>query len=154
MDIAIIIVLGLVGIVLILAEVFLIPGITIAAIFGVASFVGAIWYAFANMGTTAGIITLVASLLLLSVLFIYFIKSKTLNAIGLKTNIDSTIASDIVLDIHPGDTGIAVSRLNPIGKVKVNDTVMEAKSLGDLIDVDTPIEVLKVSNTQLIVKTK
>lgn len=154
MDIAVIIILGLIGIALILVEVFLIPGITIAAIVGVGAFIGATWYAFAKVGSTAGVITLISSVVLLAALFVYLIKSKALNTIGLKTNIDSTVASDIRIDIHPGDEGITLSRLNPMGKVKVNGTVMEAKSQGDYIDVDVPVEVLKVSPTQLIVKTK
>lgn len=154
MDIAIIVVLAAIGILLILLEIFLIPGITLAAIFGGLSFVGAIWYAFSQVSTTAGIVTLISSILILSLLFVYLIKSKALNAIGLKTNIDSTIDTGESLNIHPGNEGITLSRLNPVGKVKVNDVVMEARSLGEFMDENTPVEVIKVTKNQLIVKSK
>lgn len=154
MDIAIVVVLGLIGILLILAEIFLIPGITVAAIFGGISLVGSVWYAFARIGVQAGVITLVASLAVLSFLFVYFVKSKTLNVIGLKTNIDSTVDSGDSLHVNTGDEGVTISRLNPVGKVRVNDVVMEARSLGEFIDEDTSVEVVKVTKNQLIVKTK
>lgn len=155
MEIVIVIVLGLVGLLLLLVEIFLIPGVTIAAIAGVASLIGSTWYAFAKIGPVAGVITLISLLLLLAIMFVYLVKSKALNVIGLKTNIDSTVTSNNeALDIVPGDNGVTLSRLNPIGKVRVKDVIMEGKSLGELIEEDTDIEVLKVSPTQLIVKTK
>jgi Membrane-bound serine protease (ClpP class) len=154
MDIAIVIALGLVGILLVLVEVFLIPGVSIAALAGIASLVGGVWYAFVHLGTTGGAISLIASLLVLACLVYYLVKSKTLNVIGLKTNIDSTVANEDSLKVQVGDTGITISRLNPIGKVRINDIVMEGKSLGELIEEDVEVEVLKVSPMQLIVKPK
>ncbi|MCC8146989.1 MAG: hypothetical protein LIO93_11275 [Bacteroidales bacterium] len=154
MDILIVIVLCAVGIILILVEIFLIPGITIAAIAGGLFALGGVYYAFTSLGTTVGVITLVAVLVITAFLFVYLIKSKALDKIALKTDVDSTVASRKDIGVEIGDTGMTISRLNPIGKVKVNDTVMEGKSIGDFIDEDTEIEVVKVSPTQLLVKTK
>ena len=154
MDILIVVVLCAVGIILILVEIFLIPGITIAAIAGGLFAVGGIFYAFNSLGTTAGIITLAVSVLITGAAFIYLIKSKALEKIALKTNVDSTVASKTDIGVEVGDQGITISRLNPIGKVKVNEVVMEGKSMGDFISEDTEIEVVKVSPTQLLVKTK
>jgi membrane-bound ClpP family serine protease len=154
MDILIVIALCLVGILLILAEIFLIPGLTVTALAGGAFSIGGIYYAFKHLGTAGGIITLVVSLVIIGAAFVYLVKSKALDAIALKTNIDSTVASKDSLDISVGDEGISISRLNPMGKVKVNNITMEAKTLGDFMDENTAVVVLKVSQTQLIVKTK
>jgi membrane-bound ClpP family serine protease len=154
MDLLIVIVLCLLGIILILIEIFLIPGITVTAVAGGLSTVGGIYFAFSRLGTVAGFITLIATLIVTGILFIYLIKSKALDTIALKTNINSTVASGEPLSISEGDKGISISRLNPIGKVKVNNIVIEGKSLGDFIDENTEIEVVKVNPTQLIVKTK
>lgn len=154
MDILIVVVLCVIGILLILVEVFLIPGITVAAIIGGLFTFGGIFYAFNSLGTTAGIITLVSAVIVIGFLMIYLIKSKALEKIALKTDVNSTIASDRNINVKVGDLGITVSRLNPIGKVRVNGTVIEGKSIGDFISEDTEIEVVKVSNTQLLVKTK
>lgn len=155
MDIIIVIILCLLGLFLILVEIFLIPGITITAVAGLAFTVGGIYYAFSRMGTGAGLLTLLVSLVCIGIAFIYLVKSKTLDkTIGLKTDIDSTVASDDYLKVSPGDNGITISRLNPIGKVKVNGITFEAKSQNEFIDEDSDIVVLKVTPMQLIVKIK
>jgi len=151
MDILIVIVLCLIGIILILVEIFLIPGLTITAIGGAAFSIGGIYYAFKNLGSTAGIITLLSVIAIIAIAFIYLIKSKALDSIALKTNLKSSVANKGLPDISEGDTGISVSRLNPMGKVRVNNITMEAKTLGGFIDENTAIKVIKVSPSQLIV---
>ena len=151
-NVLIVVALCLVGVLLILAEIFLIPGITLAAIAGIAVSVGGIYYAFHNLGPAAGFITLFAVLLVIGIACIFLVKSKAVDRIALKTDIDSTITTGEELNIAVGDEGIAFSRLNPIGKVQVKDTVMEGKSMGDFIDERTPIVVIQVSPNQLIVK--
>ncbi len=154
MDIFIVIVICLVGIVLILLEIFLIPGVTFAAIAGGIFAVGGIYYAYSQLGVVGGTITLIASVLTFGVLFVWLIKSRALDRIALKTDIESTVASKDSLKVNEGDEGLAVSRLNPVGKVKVGDITMEAKTLGDFIDENTSVIVLKVAPTQLIVASK
>jgi len=153
MDILIVIILCLLGLILILVEIFLIPGVTITALVGAAFSIGGIYYAFTRIGVGAGLIALLISGFAIGAAFIYLVKSKALeNTIGLKTNIDSSVASGDYLNISVGDKGTTISRLNPIGKVKVNGITMEAKSLDEFIDEDIEIVVLKVTPMQLIVK--
>jgi membrane-bound ClpP family serine protease len=154
MDILIVIVLCFIGILLILAEIFLIPGVTIAAVLGAAFSIGGIFYAFRQLGSTGGIITLVLEAVIIGIAFIYLVKSKALDNIALKTKIDSTVAAkESTMNISEGDKGISVSRLNPMGKVRVNNITMEAKTLGEFIDENTEITVIKISPSQLIVTT-
>jgi Membrane-bound serine protease (ClpP class) len=153
MDILIVIMLCLLGLILILVEIFLIPGITITALVGAIFSIGGVYYAFTHIGVGAGLIALLVSVLAIGAAFIYLVKSKALDkTIGLSTNIDSSVASGDHLNISVGDKGTTISRLNPIGKVKVNGITMEAKSLDEFIDEDVEIDVLKVTPMQLIVK--
>jgi membrane-bound ClpP family serine protease len=57
------------------------------------------------------------------------------------------------LDIHPGDEGITLSRLAPIGKANICDRVVEAKSTGDFIDENTAIRVIRVDGYNVLVST-
>ena len=154
MEIAIVVVLCFIGIALILLEIFLIPGITVAGIAGGISSVIAIYYAYTHIGVLGGTIVLISSLVVFGIAFVILIKSKALDTIALKTNIQSTVASGDSLKINEGDTGISISRLNPMGKVKINNVTMEAKSLGEFIDEETEVVVVRVFSTQLIVKIK
>ena len=153
MDILIVIVLCIVGILLVLAEIFLIPGFGITGLGGTLFSIGGIVYAFRSLGVTGGIITLLLMAVVIGAAFIYLIKSKALDNIALKTNLKSTVAGSKLPDISEGDTGISVSRLNPMGKVRVNNITMEAKTLGEFIDENTAVKVIKVHPSQLIVTT-
>jgi membrane-bound ClpP family serine protease len=154
MDIIIIVALCFIGIALVLVEIFLIPGLTITALTGAAFAIAGIYYAFRNYGVLGGSITFVSTVTIIGIAFVYLVKSKALDRISLKTDIGSTVASGDSLEIAVGDEGISISRLNPMGKVRVNNITMEAKTLGEFVDENTEIVVLKVSPTQLIVKTK
>jgi len=153
MNILIVIVLCSVGVLLVLAEIFLIPGFGITGLGGALFSIGGIVYAFRSLGVTAGIITLLLMAVVIGIAFIYLIKSKALDRIALKTNINSTVAAKDLPVISEGDKGITISRMNPMGKVKINNITMEAKTMGEFIDENTSITVIKVYPTQLIVTT-
>ena len=84
-----IIVLILVGLVLIFAEILLIPGIGIAGILGLLSMGGSCFYAFNQMGTTAGAIVTVINAVLIVALSVWVLRAKTWKKFTLNTNIDS-----------------------------------------------------------------
>lgn len=155
-DIIIVSLVILLGIIFLLAEIFLLPGLTVSGIAGFIFFVGGIAYAYMYMGTRAGNFTLVISSFLIMGSFLYFIKSKSLRRIALTTNIDAKVDTSDLKKINKGDIGITQSRLNPIGKVFINDLTVEAKSIdGEMIDEDTEVEVIKVEWTNILVaKTK
>ena len=151
MDILIVVLLCIIGILLILVEIFLIPGFTITGIGGILFSIGGVYYAFKYLGATAGIITLLLVAAAIGIAFIYLVKSKALDRIALKTDISSTVAAKELPNISEGDVGITISRLNPIGKVRVNNITMEAKTLSGFIDENTAVTVTRVFPNQLIV---
>jgi membrane-bound ClpP family serine protease len=83
------------------------------------------------------------------------LKSKSLERISLNTNIDDKVDNSYLQKIAVGDTGVTISRLNPIGKVLVNDVEAEGKSFdGEFIEEDTEIVVIKVETYNVLVKRK
>ena len=93
MEIAIVIILLVLGIVFLLLEIFLFPGISVAGIAG-ALFTGAsVWYAYTHIGATAGHITLGGGTVLLGIAIWLFIKSKALERMSLKTNVTGKVES-------------------------------------------------------------
>ena len=152
MDITIICVLLAIGIVFFLIELFLLPGFSIAGIVGGLFIGGAIYYAYAFVGAMAGTITLIGGLIFFALAVWWFMQSKTLDKMSLKTEIDGKIEPLKGLDIQQGDKGRSMSRLAPMGKVKINGAVVEAKTTGDFIDEDEEIVVLDVYNTNVLVE--
>ena len=145
----------LLGILFLLLEIFLLPGIGIAGIAGVIFVVGGVVYAYMYIGATAGNLFFLASAVLLGAGFFLLLRSRSLQKISLNTEIDSTVDNSDLKKINVGDTGVALSRLNPMGKVKINDLLIEGKSLdGELINEDSEVEVVRIGSSNIIVKEK
>jgi membrane-bound ClpP family serine protease len=141
------------GILLFLIEFLLIPGITIAGIGGAILTLGGIYLAYSRFGAETGSAVLAGTLLVNVLILTLSLRSRTWKKAMLTTNIDSRVNEIPGLEkIKSGDRGVAVTRLAPMGTVKVNDVVFEAKSIAGFIDPKTEIEVVKITSAQVIVK--
>lgn len=152
MDILIIGTLLIIGIFLIILEIFFLPGITIAGIASVLFLAGAVYYAFAELGVTECLVVLAVAIIASIVVIVWFMRSKTLNRMSLHTEIDSVAPTLVDARVKVGDTGVTLSRLNPMGQVLIGDEKIEAKSLDGFIDEGQSVQVVKVENTSVIVR--
>lgn len=151
LDIIIICFLILVAILLLLLEIFLLPGITIASVGGFIFAIGGVIYAY-NVSETVGHISLISAVVAFGGSFFWLLRAKSFSRVALKTNVDSKLVSSRDLGIEPGDEGITLSRLAPIGKALIKDITVEAKSTGDFIDEETRIRVVRVDGYNVIVE--
>ena len=152
MDILIIIGLIIAGIILFLIELFVIPGISLAGIGAFFCLIYANYFAFSNLGNTAGFITLAASAVTCVISLIIFMKSKTLDRIALKKNITSTVDNKAEQSVNVGDTGKAFTRLALIGMADINGHHVEVRSIDGYIDEKTPIIVTRIENGTILVE--
>lgn len=146
LDSVIVIVLLAIAIVLLIIELFFLPGLSIAGFVSLVFYGATIYYAFASMGSTVGFITIVASLLFSLLTLWYFMRSRTLDKMALQTNIDSTAPTKLADDIKVGDEGVTLSRLNPVGRILVNGKDVEARAIR-YVEEATPVRVTKVDAT-------
>ncbi len=154
MDILIIIALLVAGIILLLLEVFLFPGISLAGIGATACFVYANVHAFNELGTWPGVITLAVSIVSSILVFVWFMRSKSLDRLALKKDIDSSVKQPEADTIQPGDTGIALTRLAQIGNAQFGNRIVEVKSTGDFIEAKSAIVVERITNGIIFVALK
>ncbi len=141
------------GILLLLLEFFVVPGVTIAGIGGILLMIGGIFLSYHSFGNRIGNLTLLYTVVLLTVVLVLAFKSGTWKKMMLDSKIDSHISeTKSGISARIGDTGKTVSRLAPIGRVLINDEFYEAKSLNLFIDQDVDVEVIKIENKKLIVK--
>ncbi|MDR2474995.1 MAG: hypothetical protein LBD45_03975 [Bacteroidales bacterium] len=154
MDIFIILLLMGIAIGLIVIEIFFLPGTTLAGIAGGIFAVVGIWYAYSQVGSMGGHITLAVSVVAFGAAFIWFIKSNALNKIALNEEVVSSVESLNREKIKVGDEGLTLSRLNPMGKARINGETVEVKSTGDFIDQNKTVVVLKVFTTNALVELK
>ncbi|MCP3924637.1 MAG: serine protease [Desulfobacterales bacterium] len=71
-----------------------------------------------------------------------------------KTLEDSKADSFETLSVKVGDTAVAESYLRPSGKIKVNDDIIDAISEGEFLEKGTIVEVIKISGNRVIVSRK
>ena len=152
MSLTAVIILIAIGLLLILIEFLVLPGTNISGIIGILLIIGGIYFAYKDIGVPIANYVLVGSLLVMIGSLILALRSNTWNRVSLNTSIDSKVENTETQFVQPGDKGMAVTRLAPIGTVVVNDKSFEGKSGHKFIDPNTPIEVITVNGNQLIVK--
>lgn len=141
-----------VGIIFMLVEILLIPGVGIAGFVSVGSFITACWYAFTYMGKTAGIVVTVASSIILIALMIIILRKKTWKRWELATEIDSKVNGEGD-ELKVGDKGTTLTRLAPMGTARFGETVVEVKSeTNEMIPAQTEVEITVVEDKKLLVK--
>ncbi|MDD4107151.1 MAG: NfeD family protein [Prolixibacteraceae bacterium] len=147
-----IILLIILGLLLLLIEFAVIPGVTIAGIGGFILLGGSVFIAFKEYGQAIGYITLAFVLIASPLMIYYFFKSKAGKKMVLESSIDSKVENINSEKIKVGDTGKTIGRLAPSGKVRVNGEIVEGQSTGSFIDHNTEIRVLKILTNKIIVE--
>ena len=145
-----IITLILLGLVLIFAEILIIPGVGIAGVLGLLSMGGSCYYAFSQLGSTAGAVVTAINAVLIVALTIWVLRAKTWKRLALETKVDSKAVEGCVLTL--GDRGKTVTRLAPMGMVRFENDTVEVKALEGMIDPGKEVEVVMIEDNKVYVK--
>ena len=147
-----IVLLIVLGLLFLVAELLLFPGLSIGGILALVCYGGAIWYAFDSLSVIAGWWTVAVVLALSLLTVIISLRAKTWQRLTLKQEIDSVSMSKPETEVALGAIGVTISRLAPMGKVEVAGKTYEAKSVDVFIDQRSKVEVVGYDNFTLIVK--
>lgn len=149
MSVGLVLAVIVVGLVLILLEVLVIPGVGVAGILGGMLVVGGVVLAYTkSMAFGHGMLAF--SVVLSGVTLYFSLKAKTWNKVSLKESIDTRVNE--LSGIEVGNKGIALSRLAPIGKAEINGLECEVESIEGLIEEHSAIEVINVDGNKVWVK--
>lgn len=140
----------IIGLLLLFAEILLIPGVGFAGILGLVSLGGSCFYAFNQMGGTVGAIVTAVNVALVVGLSIYVLRAKTWKRLSLDTNIDSKAVADTGLAV--GDRGVTVSRLAPMGSARFDTELIEVKALEGFVDPEVEVEIVLMEDGKIYVK--
>jgi membrane-bound ClpP family serine protease len=151
-SITLIVILLVIGIVFLVVELFIIPGTSIAGVAATLLLIAAIYSAYSGLGSGAGNITLVSSVVLSGLTIWLFLHTRALDKIELKTEIKSKMEPLKGLNIKVGDRGHTLSRLAPMGKVMIDGNAIEAKTRGEFIEHNIEIVVVEVYSTNVLVE--
>lgn len=152
------------GLLLLMLEIFVIPGFGISGVLGIAAVLGALALSMVGTGATAAVIidavwrvvlSLLAALLAGLVLLRFLPRLPMARRMILQADLGSGPAhgSAPETDQHwLGKRGQAVSVLRPAGIAEIEDARVDVVSDGELIEADTPIEVMRVDGNRIVVR--
>ena len=153
------IVLIALGLILLLAEIFIIPGFGIAGIPGIISIiVGVVWIwrvTTWQSGLIAAAITIIIIIPIAALAFWLLPKTKIGKTIILNTSERREAgfqASSEELEELVGKSGTAFSPLRPAGTAMIQGLRVDVVSQGEFIEKDSEIEVVKVEGNRVVVR--
>lgn len=149
---ALIVVLILIGILLLLLELMVIPGTTVAGIAGFGLIGFSIYMTYDSFSTTAGHWTLFGTVVLSVVSIVLAFRSRTWKKAGLDSTIEGKVEPQGSSEVNKGDTGIAISRLSPMGKARFKGEYYEVQSNTGMINPKEKIVITKVDGNKIYVK--
>jgi membrane-bound ClpP family serine protease len=149
-----IILMILAGLVLFLLEFLVIPGVSIAGIGALVLMALSVYLSFSLFGATTGTLVLLAVLLSMGSVIALTFRSKTWRRVSLHTQMNSKVNDVTGYGIAPGDTGITITRLGPVGLVEIGEHRVEGHSEGPFIDQQSQIVVIRIEPSYVVVKLK
>ena len=151
MELTILLILMIVGVLLLVIELFLLPGISFAGLASIACMGTAVYYAYLHFGTAIAAILLGISIFLFVLATYLFLRRKTLDRMALHSQVKGKVPNQAE-NITVGEIGKTVTRLAEVGKAEFNDKVIEVRSIEGFINPNTPIRVKRITGTQVLVE--
>lgn len=144
--------LSLLGILFLVAELVLLPGVSVGALLAIGCYGTSIYLAFRDFGMAGGFIITLVIVVLSLIAIVISLRAKTWQRFSLKQEIGSSSSKLPAEEVKIGDRGTTISRLAPMGKVTINGKIWEAKSQDVFIDQQCNIEIVGFENFSIIVK--
>ncbi|MCY4402667.1 MAG: ATP-dependent Clp protease proteolytic subunit [Candidatus Poribacteria bacterium] len=151
-----------VGLALIVLEVFVIPGFGIAGILGLIMMLGSIFYVFfqSTDDVNMALLWLSVSVILTSVLAIlatiFLPKSAPFQRFALSTVMSTDLGYHSAgiddFESYLGKTGVALTPLRPAGTARIDNKRLDVVTVGDFIAQNTPVKVAEVEGSKISVE--
>ena len=151
----------IVGVALLLVELFVIPGFGIAGIGGIVLMLGSVFFVFQNAykleTALFGLSFAIILAFVLAIALSYVLpKTRTWNHLVLSAAMDSGSGFHSApredFQGYVGKTGVALTPLRPAGTVRVDDTRLDVVTVGDFIVRDTPVKITGVEGSKIFVE--
>lgn len=147
-----IIILILLAMLFLVAELVLLPGVTLSGILSLICGGVAIYLGFLNFGPTIGWILVATEFVLMLLTIILSLRSNTWQRLALKQEVGSSASEPIEEQVALGTRGRTLSRLSPMGTVEIEGKIYEAKLLSGYVDPQCEVEVIGYENSHILVK--
>lgn len=146
-----VIILIILGVILLLAEILLVPGVGVAGFLGLASLIASCVFAFRWFSIATGTIIIAINVVLVVALTIWVLRAKTWKRFSLNTKIDNSVAEGVA-PLSVGDVGRTTTRLAPMGQARFSTGAYEVKSSDGMVASGVDVEVILIEDKKVIVR--
>lgn len=143
----------LLGILCLFGEMFFLPGITIAGLFGVLFSGAGIYLSYSYFGNDIGNTIFFVTMLINAVAFFYSFKSGLWKKFALNKTINSRVnEEEPIYILNEGDVGIAATSLRPMGMIEIKGNKFEVSSSSGMIDVGKQVKIVRIDGRKITVE--
>lgn len=140
----------LIGIIFLILEIVVIPGVGVAGILSLVLLLSGVYLAY-DLNTITGHYCLAGTVVSGGILLALSLRSNTWNKVSLHKTLDQKL-NTVGYDLKVGDTGNSINQLTPTGKAMFNDKKMEVRSMGPVIDQNSEIIITKIEGNNVFVQ--
>lgn len=151
MTTALIIFLLLVGLLLILVEIFITPGFIVGIVGLILMGIG-VYQTYSEYGTLAGNLVLAGTFLVSVTIVFLTLRSGAWDRLSLNETITGKTNVIDLQFVHVGDKGKTLSALRPMGNALINNKRLEVVTEGEPVPANVQIEVINIAGNKVIVK--
>ncbi|MCH7408842.1 nodulation protein NfeD [Belliella sp. DSM 111904] len=142
-----------IGLILILTEIFFIPGTTIIGVMGFAISAVGVVYGFAVLESNVAWLVFSMAFILNLGAIIYGFKSGVWTKFALHDTVEGRSFDGRMDGLEIGMEGKAISDLRPIGKASFGEKILEVKSDSGYVSVGQKLIITKLDHNTIIVKS-
>lgn len=139
------------GLLLIVVEILVLPGVGLIGVLGVGGVIGSVVTAYSQLSPTFAFAALVGGVVASTLLFWLLPKTRAARSMILEVQQLGT-AADPRLHNLIGRAGKALTPLRPSGSVDIDDRPVDVVTDGEYIDTGTRVEVVEVEGSRVVVK--
>jgi len=141
-----------VGLILVITEIIFIPGTTVIGFIGFGVMVVGLILGFNYFDKTTGWLIAGGTAVTSGLLFYWAFRSKAWERFALKTSMNGKVNEGALDNLKVGEEGITVSALRPFGKAELGGKLVEVTSMGNYVDTNTRIRIIKIMSNQILVE--
>ena len=149
---SIVVSLILTGLVLVVIEIFFVPGTTFVGLIGFLCLVIGVALSFKYFGGIAGWSVAAGSTAVTGFVLYQSFRTNIWSRFSLKSTLTGGIHDGIVDQVAMGTEGVALSALRPSGKAEMNGNTYEVRTQGKYVESGTRIRIVHISANQIIVE--
>jgi membrane-bound ClpP family serine protease len=142
----------LAGLLLIIAEIVFIPGTTVVGLLGVIFTIVGIVFSYKHYGSETGFYVLMGTTLAAAGTLYLSFRKGAWDKFSHQSSIDSKVNEGLADHLAPGEEGLAISALRPMGSAEFNGKIFEVKTNGEFVDNGVKVRILKIRSNDILVE--